>query len=193
MGHTSPLNKSVPNQPALLGFTGFSCAGKTTLITAILPGLLTQGLRIATLKHTHHHLDLDKPGSDSWRHKHAGAAASLLLTPDHLQLIQNANLLSQEDPSQWISRYCQDVDLVISEGFNQAPYAKIEVQRHACNTQLRCAGDPNLIAIVSDLTHKQPLPHFLPDDIAGITHFILDWFSSMVSPQPTEPTCLTKT
>ncbi len=170
MGHATPLNR-----PALLGFTGYSGAGKTTLITAILPGLLAHGLQIAALKHTHHHLALGKPGSDSWRHKHAGASASLLLTPDHLQLIQNADTLDQTDPSAWISRYCADFDLVISEGFSDAPYAKIEVQRHACNPQLRCAGDPNLIAIVSDMPHTSTLPCFSPDDVAGVTRFILDW------------------
>ena len=170
MGYATPLNR-----PLLLGFTGFSGAGKTTLITAILPGLLTQGLRVATLKHTHHHLDLDTPGSDSWRHKHAGASASLLLTPDHLQLIQDAHALDQTDPGAWVSRYCADFDLVISEGFSDAPYAKIEVQRQVCNPKLRCADDPNLIAIVSDMPHATALPCFSPDDIAGVTRFILDW------------------
>jgi molybdopterin-guanine dinucleotide biosynthesis protein MobB len=57
----------------VLGICGWSGAGKTTLIEAVLPRLLAKGLSVAVVKHTTHELDLDREGTDSERLFRAGA------------------------------------------------------------------------------------------------------------------------
>lgn len=186
----------------LISIVGHSGSGKTTLIEKLLPMLKAAGLRVATIKHTHHQvrlghvtaeqpvagtaagnplphqalthtvsgLQLDTPGKDSWRFKQAGAVASMLVTPQALQLV--VDMPAPHDPLLLAQRYFSDVDLVLAESFSQADCPKIEVLRAACSTVPRC--DEGLIAMVTDVAGVQThLPHFAPDDVDEIVDFIL--------------------
>lgn len=154
----------------LIAIVGHSGSGKTTLIEKLLPVLNAAGLRVATLKHTHHRVPLDTPGKDSWRFKQAGAVASMLVTPQALQLVADA--AEPHDPLVLAQRYCGDADLVLAESFSDADCPKIEMLRAACSATPRCSD--GLIALVTDVATTHPhLPHFALDDVAGIAEFIL--------------------
>jgi len=158
-------------RPVVLAIVGHSGSGKTTLIEKLLPVLNQAGLLVATIKHTHHQVAMDTPGKDSWRHKQAGAAASMLLTPSGMQLVTDA--IEQHEPEQLARRYFFDMDLVLVEGFSHAACAKIEVLRAACSAVARCAPEDGLIALITDVKNSaMRLPHFAPDDIGGIAQFI---------------------
>ena len=158
--------------PPVVIFVGHSGSGKTTLIEKLLPELTRRGLRLATIKHAHHRVALDQPGKDSWRYKQAGAALSMLVTADALQLIADA--ADRREPAQLAQRFLGEADLVLAEGFSHAPGAKIEVLRRECARPPRCAIEDGLIAIVTDVGEAYPeLPHFALDDIAGIADFVI--------------------
>ena len=59
----------------VFGITGWKNSGKTTLTERLVTELSRRGFRIATVKHAHHDFDIDQPGTDSFRHRAAGAAA----------------------------------------------------------------------------------------------------------------------
>jgi molybdopterin-guanine dinucleotide biosynthesis protein B len=154
----------------LIAIVGHSGSGKTTLIEKLIPLLNATGLKVATIKHTHHQVPLDTPGKDSWRFKQAGAAASMLVTPAALQLVADA--AAPHDPVQLAQRYLGEMDLVLAESFSDATCPKIEVLRAARSATPRC--NDGLIAMVTDVAEAHPqLPHFAPDDIEGIARFIL--------------------
>jgi molybdopterin-guanine dinucleotide biosynthesis protein B len=154
----------------LISIVGHSGSGKTTLIEKLLPVLNAAGLKVATIKHTHHQVPLDTQGKDSWRFKQAGAVASMLVTPQALQLV--ADMPAPHDPVLLAQRYFSDADLVLAESFSQADCPKIEVLRAACCAETR--SSEGLIALVTDVADAHPeLPHFAPDDVAGIAQFIL--------------------
>ena len=48
----------------VIGFAGWSGAGKTTLIVRLIPELNRRGFSVSTIKHAHHNFDLDQPGKD---------------------------------------------------------------------------------------------------------------------------------
>jgi molybdopterin-guanine dinucleotide biosynthesis adapter protein len=159
--------------PPVFIFVGHSGSGKTTLIEKLLRELSGRGLRVATIKHAHHKMVLDTPGKDSWRYKQAGAAISMLVTTNELQLVADA--VDRRDPGQLAQRFLGEADLVLAEGFSHAAGAKIEVLRRECSTVPRCSIEDGLIAIVTDAEAVYPqLPHFALDDIAGIVQFMLD-------------------
>ncbi len=60
------------------GFAGWSGSGKTTLIERLIPRFVQRGLRVSLIKHAHHTFDVDQPGKDSYRHRHAGASEILV-------------------------------------------------------------------------------------------------------------------
>jgi molybdopterin-guanine dinucleotide biosynthesis protein B len=159
--------------PIVISIVGHSGSGKTTLVEKLVRELSNRGLKIATIKHAHHKVELDTPGKDSYRYKAAGAAMSMLLTRDALQLVADAT--DNREPEQLARRFMNDADLVLAEGFSHAPGAKIEVLRRACGKAPRCTIDDGLIAIVTDMDEVYPgLPHFALEDIKGITQFLLN-------------------
>ncbi len=168
MGHSASLKTSII-PVKVISIVGHSGSGKTTLIEKLLPVLNSAGLKVATIKHTHHHVSFDTPGKDSWRLKQAGAMASMLVTPHALQLV--ADYAEQHDPVLLAQRYFSDADLVLAESFSQANCPQIEVLRGACATTPRGVG---LIALVTDVESAYPqLPHFSLHDVDGIAKFIL--------------------
>jgi len=159
--------------PPVFSFVGHSGSGKTTLIEKLLRELSGRGLRVATIKHAHHKVVLDTPGKDSWRYKQAGAAISMLVTANELQLVADA--VERREPEQLARRFLGEADLVLAEGFSLAAGTKIEVLRRECSTFPRCTVEDGLIAIVTDMAEVYPLlPHFGLDDISGIARFMLD-------------------
>ena len=158
--------------PKVFIFVGHSGSGKTTLIEKLLRELSGRGLRVATIKHAHHKVVLDTPGKDSWRYKQAGAAMSMLVTSNELQLVADA--VDRREPEQLAQRFLGEADLVLAEGFSHAPGVKIEVLRRACEKPPRCAIEDGLIAIVTDMDEVYPqLPHYGLEDVKGIVDFIL--------------------
>lgn len=159
--------------PPVFSFVGHSGSGKTTLIEKLVRELSGRGLRVAVIKHAHHKVVLDTPGKDSWRYKQAGAALSMLVTANELQLVADA--VDEREPAQLAQRFLGEVDIVLAEGFSHASGAKIEVLRCECAKPPRCSIADGLIAIVTDMNEVYPqLPHFGLDDIGGIAQFMLE-------------------
>ncbi|WP_410201364.1 molybdopterin-guanine dinucleotide biosynthesis protein MobB, partial [Escherichia coli] len=46
----------------LLAFAAWGGTGKTTLLKKLIPALCARGIRPGLIKHTHHDMDVDKPG-----------------------------------------------------------------------------------------------------------------------------------
>lgn len=62
----------------LLAIAAWSGTGKTTLLKKLIPALCAHGIRPGLIKHTHHDMDVDKPGKDSYELRKAGAAQTLV-------------------------------------------------------------------------------------------------------------------
>lgn len=164
---------STKTAPPVFIFVGHSGSGKTTLVEKLLPELTARGLQLATIKHAHHKVVLDKEGKDSWRYKQAGAVMSMLVTTSELQLVADA--VDRREPLQLAERFLGEADMVLAEGFSLASGDKIEILRRECGKPARCAIDDGLIAIVTDMDEIYPqLPHFALDDIAGLADFLLN-------------------
>jgi len=59
---------------------GNSDAGKTTLVEHLVPELAEYG-PVGTIKSIHHDIDVDTPGTDTDRHRRAGATSVIGITP----------------------------------------------------------------------------------------------------------------
>lgn len=133
--------------PRIVCIVGASGSGKTTLIEAVVPALRSKGVTVATLKHTHHRLNLDVPGKDTWRHARAGAQQVALVTPTATMYL---DYRGPSGAGEIASRLFAGADLVIAEGFKWSPLPKVEVFRRAHSSSPICLEDPHLLALVTD-------------------------------------------
>jgi molybdopterin-guanine dinucleotide biosynthesis protein B len=156
--------------PPVLGLIGRPDCGKTTLIEKLIPALATQGIGVGTIKHHHGIIQMDTPGKDTWRHKQAGARAVLLSSPTGIGLIRDTPGDTPVD--ELVSRYFQDIDLVIAEGYKGASFPKIEVFRSTAYDAPLADPGATLIAMVSDVEVRPGLPWFRPDDLDSLVEFI---------------------
>lgn len=136
--------------PYILGFSGLSGSGKTCLIEKILP-LLTPAFQVAVIKSTHHTIETDKPGKDSYRYRQAGAQTVLLAAPNATMLLQSPPTPEAEPLSALIERLqSTTLDLILFEGFKHAGYDKIWVYRSELGDFPASLLDAHCIAIACD-------------------------------------------
>jgi formylmethanofuran dehydrogenase subunit E len=161
------------NEPKILLIVGYKKTGKTTLIEKLIPELASRGYRVATVKR--HHSDfpaaVDSPGTDSWRHRQAGAASVALITPTEVALFRDADGSTSLEK---IVANFQETDIVLVEGFHLEPHAKIAVVGDSDEDRpLRANG--NLIATVGRTTLRSPVPSFEPEGIRPLADYIEKW------------------
>ncbi|MBI3925188.1 MAG: molybdopterin-guanine dinucleotide biosynthesis protein B [Armatimonadetes bacterium] len=155
-----------------VGIVGRSGAGKTTLIEGLLRELTGRGYAVATLKHTHHRLELDRPGSDTDRHLGAGAACAWLSGPGGVSSRERPPL--ELDLAGCLARACHGVDLILVEGFKTAQLPRIEVVRSSISREPMVARD-RLWMVASDCP-VEGVELFDLEDHAGIADRIEDAF-----------------
>ncbi len=152
----------------VIGLAGWSGAGKTTLITKVIPVLLRRGLKIATVKDAHHEFDIDRPGKDSWCHREAGASEVAIVSSRRWILMHELRG-ELEAPLADILAKLSPVDLVIVEGFKRHAHPKLEVYRAAVGKPLIYPDDDRVVAIAADAPLPQaPLPVLMLDDVESI-------------------------
>ncbi|WP_246210804.1 molybdopterin-guanine dinucleotide biosynthesis protein B [Vogesella oryzae] len=156
----------------VLGIAGWSGSGKTTLIEALLPRLAAHGLRVSVIKHSHHDIEPDAAGKDSWRHRRAGAAEVMLLSPQRVAVF--AELAQELSLAEQLARL-QPVDLVLLEGQKWQPVPKLEVHRPALGKPLLCRDDARVLAVASDAALDIAVPQLALNDYDAIAGFIVRW------------------
>jgi len=166
------MNGKTPPQVVLI--VGKSNSGKTTLMEKLIRELSARGFRVGSVKHTHHNFNFDKQGKDSWRHKNAGAVASLVVTDTKVALVKEDTRPAEEK----FFHYLGDMDLILAEGFKTFCLPKIEIFRKDSPHEVPlCLEDHNLVAFVTD-TYIRPgeKPCFGLEDIGSLADLVEQHF-----------------
>ena len=155
--------------------------GKTTLLVALVEHLTARGLRVGTIKHTHHAHELDTPGKDSHRHRAAGASVSAILSRSLNAVFWPPENLDDEGraPAN-VDRYAAfaphfaDCDLVLVEGDTTCQGMKIEVWRQAVGSAPMALADPQIRAVITDDVVDAPVPCVPRSDMDAIAAKVLE-------------------
>ncbi len=135
----------------MIHVVGRKNAGKTTLVCDLVREFCRQGIRVATVKHTHHAHELDTPGKDSHQHRVAGAAGVGILSPK-----MKAAFVPTDRDNASSNRYAEfnvmfsDCELIIVEGDLNSSHAKVEVWRDMTSELPYAANDSSIAAVISD-------------------------------------------
>lgn len=137
------------NKPNIISIAGRSGSGKTTFLEKVISHLKKRGYRLGIIKHAHCGVDIDKKGKDSWRHKNAGAAATLVISPGLISMVKD-----YEAPDSFNRKYNSDGN---------------KINRESCqNRQDAIENCHELIEKESDIVQNESAI------IEGVKHYLCD-------------------
>ena len=166
----------------VIGFAGYSGAGKTTLVEALVMLMKQRGLRVSVIKHAHHDFDVDREGKDSWRHRKAGAYEVLLASDRRMALMREYEQPAQLSVHHMLAQLDPSVDWVLVEGFKHGELPKIEVWRRqwdrldkSKSLEPLSAHHPRLLAVATDAARD--LPHAPVQPVLDLNQpqLVLQW------------------
>ncbi len=160
----------------LLAIAAWSGTGKTTLLKRLIPELCALGLRPGLIKHTHHDMDVDKPGKDSYELRKAGAAQTIVASEQRWALMTETPEKPELDLTWLVSRMdASKLDLVLVEGFKHEPVPKILLLKNSGHRVEELVIDEHTIAVASDVSIATSLPLLDLNDVPQIATFIVSW------------------
>lgn len=158
--------------PHLLHIIGRKNHGKTTLVLNLIERFAAQGLRVGSIKHSSHRHEFDRDGSDSHRHRLAGAQPAAVVSDSLAALFFEPT--AGADPLVRLLPFYDDCDLVFIEGDHDRPGGdKIEVWRSVMGTEPLCKSTDGVFAIVSDDEPPvRDVPVYRRQDFAALVDMI---------------------
>lgn len=122
---------------------GYKNSGKTTLICELLPLLGQRGFRVGTIKHDAHSFTMDTPGTDTWKHREAGADMVAITSQESTAVFEQ-----RHTPLNQLINRMRVMDIVLVEGFKDEGYPKIVLLRGEEDEELLDRLD-GVLAVVS--------------------------------------------
>ena len=133
-------------QQVIIAICGVKNSGKTTLITKLIQKFNSLGYNVATIKHDGHDFNADIEGTDSYKHKQAGAYGTAVFSRNKFLVVKE----QKETNEQELIDLFPEADIIFLEGFKKSTYPKIEIIRNNNSYESVCNKE-NLIAIASDI------------------------------------------
>ncbi|OSN01346.1 molybdopterin-guanine dinucleotide biosynthesis protein MobB [Lonsdalea populi] len=163
----------------LLVVAAYSGTGKTTLLTQLIPLIQESGIRVGMIKHTHHEMDIDTPGKDSYRLRKAGAEQTLVASAKRWALMTETPDQSEPDIA-WLAGRMDltKLDLVLVEGFHHEKIPKIILYRQETGYNVADLIDENTLAIASDVPLNVSVPQLDLNYPPAIAAFICQWLEA---------------
>ena len=125
------------------------------------------------MKHAHHTFEVDQPGKDSYRHRHAGCTEVLVSSSRRWVLMHELRGASEPGFAELIERV-SPCDLLLVEGFKREKVPKLEVYRASVGESLLHPHDPDIVAVASDERIETRLPQFDLNNAPEIASFVLN-------------------
>ncbi|MFY9255814.1 MAG: molybdopterin-guanine dinucleotide biosynthesis protein B [Fuerstiella sp.] len=178
-GNVVPALRQVPR----IHIVGKKNAGKTTLVCDLVKELSQRGFQVATIKHTHHHHELDTPGKDSHKHRESGAAGVGILSSEMTAaFVPVARSESEAIRYARFNIMFNDCDIILVEGDLASTAIKMEVWRSAAKEAPYAATDPSITCVVTDEICSTGCDTVLRSSIADIANYVLA--KANLRPQP---------
>ena len=166
-----PEKKTTPPVVAVIGHSG---SGKTTFLEKLIPELTLRGLKVGSIKHDVHGFEMDKPGKDSWRHKHAGTSTTIISSPYQIGIVMDVEYDHQPDE---LLPLFNGVDIILTEGYKRSSIPKLEIFRVETTPEPLCKNDETLMALITDANVDFNVPVFSTKAVKKVADFLIKQFN----------------
>ena len=106
----------------IVSIVGRKNTGKTSLTVKVIEELTKRGYNVASIKHSHHTMEMDKENTDTWKHKQAGSQVVVGIGSTTFFNVRREMDLNR---LLFLIKYMDDIDFVVIEGFKKYNYPKI--------------------------------------------------------------------
>ena len=165
----------------VFGISGWKNSGKTTLTSALIRELSARGYRVSSVKHAHHNVDVDQEGTDSYKHRAAGASEVMLATSKRFALMHE---IAEEDGEFELNDLLEkmsEVDLILVEGYKSSDIPKIQTIRQVSLGNNGKEPINNIVAYATDMPKETELPVLDIDNVSMVADFIIEYMDLYVS------------
>ncbi len=106
----------------IISIVGLKNTGKTSLTGKIIKELTRRNFKVASIKHSHHQMEMDHEGTDTYKQMEAGSDFVVGIGG---RTYFNINERLDLERILFLIKLIEDPDFVVIEGFKSYPYAKI--------------------------------------------------------------------
>ncbi|ADW75980.1 molybdopterin-guanine dinucleotide biosynthesis protein B [Rahnella aceris] len=172
------INQQIP----LLGIVAHSGTGKTTLLKQLIPYLRQRGIRTGLIKHTHHDVDVDTPGKDSFELRKAGADQTMVASSSRWALMTEMPEQDHLNLDYLATRFDRNkLDMIFVEGFKHEEIDKIVLHREGTGGILEQLIDIHAVAVASDClseTISTTISVLNINKIEDVGEFVIRWLEN---------------
>ena len=106
----------------IVSIVGKKNTGKTSLTVKVIEEITKRGYNVASIKHSHHTMEMDRENTDTWKHKNAGSNVVVGIGSTTF-----FNVRKEMDLNRllFLIKHMDNVDFVVIEGFKRYNYPKI--------------------------------------------------------------------
>lgn len=106
----------------IVSIVGRKNTGKTSLTVKVIEELTKRGYNVASIKHSHHTMEMDRVNTDTWKHKNAGSNVVVGIgSTTFFNIRQDMDL----NRLLYLIKHIDNIDFVVIEGFKSYNYPKI--------------------------------------------------------------------
>jgi len=168
--------------PPLVALIGPSGSGKTTLMEKLIRKLRSDGIRVGAIKRSHHQIDIDRQGKDSYRFRQAGSNPTVIATGSFIGFMEQTD--SPVALADLARQFKGKADIILVEGFKNKKnesYAGVEVYRFIFGPPFGMGDDSGVadddapagfITTVDGAELKTDKPLFFRDDAEALAGWI---------------------
>ena len=110
----------------IISVIGKKNTGKTSLSVKIIKKLRERGFKVASIKHSHHKMEMDRRNTDTWKHKEAGSETVVGIgSRTFFNIAKDLPL----ERILFLIKVIEEPDFVVVEGFKNYKYSKISTSK----------------------------------------------------------------
>ena len=149
------------------------CREKSELVRRLVAELVGRGVRVSAIKRVSDAVDLERPGSGTWKHRTAGAEEVMIASASRFALMREMPAKMIEPSVSALLARMAPVDVVLLDGFRRSGCRKMEVVPAGQDRAVFAFDDAMVLAVTSETPITASVPWLPLSDISALADFVI--------------------